>query len=133
MKIDKKIEDIKATDVKVYGMMTDFRALSSRVPPQAEDWKADENHCEFTIKGMMAMKVDIAEKKEFNKVVYQLSNDKGMPATIVVDINGKGKTCDVALHAEMQVPVFMEFMLKGAVNQVLEKVGGSFKTAIEQA
>lgn len=133
MKIDKKVENIKATDAKVYGLMTDFRALSSRIPPQAEDWKAEADHCSFTIKGMMAVQIQIAEKQEFSKIVYQLSNDKNMPATIEVDIDGKGETCDVTLHADLQVPVFMEFMLKGAVQQVLDKVGENFKTAIEQA
>ena len=70
MNINSKSDLIQAKDAKIYAMVTDLKRFGEFLPPQVQDWKAEEDYCEFSVAGMVTARVEIAEKVEFSKVVY---------------------------------------------------------------
>ena len=46
----------------VYNFLSDFRNFEKLMPEQVVNWKADENECSFTIKGMASLGMKIKNK-----------------------------------------------------------------------
>ena len=129
MTINSKSDIIQATDAKIYAMVTDCRRFGNFLPPQVQDWNAEENFCEFSVAGMVKARVEIVEKVEFSKVVYEIKNDKNLPVRFQIDISGNGaanSAVDVGIEAD--VP----FFLQGMVKEPLQKVADVMATKIKE-
>ncbi|MBQ7735545.1 MAG: hypothetical protein IJT61_06405 [Bacteroidales bacterium] len=129
MKINSKSDIIQAPDAKIFVMVTDLKKFGEFLPPQVQDWKAEEDFCEFSVAGMVKARVEIVEKVEFSKVVYEIKNDKNLPVRFQIDISGNGEAnsaVDVGIEAD--VP----FFLQGMVKEPLQKVADVMATKIKE-
>ena len=129
MEINSKSDTIVATDAKIYAMVTDLRRFGEFLPPQVQDWKAEADYCEFSVAGMIKARIEIAEKVEFSKVVYEIKNDKNLPVKFQIDIAGNGiETSNVGVKIEADVP----FFLQGLVKDPLQKVANTIALKIKE-
>ncbi len=134
MKTTSTANDVKATDAKIYEITTDCRRFGTFLPPQVQDWKAEEDYCEFSIAGMAKARMEIAEKNEFNKVVYVIKNDKNIGITVTIDIMAKGAdTSDVTFTIDADVPFFLQGMIREPLQKVTDTLAAKTKELSERA
>ena len=133
MKINSKSGEIQAQDAKIYAMVTDLRRFGEFLPPQVQDWKAEEDFCEFSVAGMVKARIEIAEKNEFSKVVYEIKNDKNLPVKFRIDISGNGAAASqVEVGIEADVPFFLQGMVKEPLQKVADTIALKIKELAEK-
>ena len=133
MKINSNSGEILAKDAKIYAMVTDLRRFAEFLPPQVQDWKAEEDYCEFSVAGMVTARVEIAEKVEFSKVVYEIKNDKNLPVKFQIDITEKGvDNSEVGIGIEADVPFFLQGMVKDPLQKVADTIAQKIKELAEK-
>lgn len=133
MNINSKSDTINATDAKIFAMVTDLRKFGEFLPPQVQDWKAEDNYCEFSVAGMVKARIEITEKVEFSKVVYEIKNDKNLPVKFQIDITEKGVgNSDVNLGIEADVPFFLQGMVKDPLQKVADTITLKIKELAEK-
>lgn len=133
MKINSSSGDIMASESKIYAMVTDCRKFGELLPPQVQDWKAEEDYCEFSVAGMVKARIEISEKTEFSKVVYTIKNDKNLPVSFQIDITGKDvKTSSVNVGIEADVPFFLQGMIKDPTQKVVDMIALKIKELAEK-
>jgi hypothetical protein len=133
MKINSNSGEILAKDAKIYAMVTDLRRFGEFLPPQVQDWKAEEDYCEFSVAGMVTARVEIAEKVEFSKVVYEIKNDKNLPVKFQIDITEKGvDNSEVGIGIEADVPFFLQGMVKDPLQKVADTIAQKIKELAEK-
>lgn len=132
MKIESCAKDIKASDEKIFRMLSDCRSIQKMLPPQVKNWKADEDRCEFEIEGIAKANVNIAEKMEFSYIAYQVDNDKNMPLSFTFNIEKHGDLCDLTMKIDMNVPVFLQPMVRPPLQKVTDTALERIKSNVEQ-
>ena len=133
MKINSNSGEILAKDAKIYAMVTDLRRFGEFLPPQVQDWKAEEDYCEFSVAGMVTARLEIAEKVEFSKVVYEIKNDKNLPVKFQIDITEKGvDNSEVGIGIEADVPFFLQGMVKDPLQKVADTIAQKIKELAEK-
>ena len=133
MNINSKSDLIQAQDAKIYAMVTDLKRFGEFLPPQVQDWKAGEDYCEFSVAGMVTARVEIAEKVEFCKVVYEIKNDKNLPVKFQIDITEKGvESSEVGIAIEADVPFFLQGMVKDPLQKVADTIVLKIKELAER-
>lgn len=133
MTINSNSGEIQAKDAKIYAMVTDCRRFGAFLPPQVQDWKAEEDYCEFTVAGMVTARIEITEKVEFSRVAYTIKNDKNMPVSFCIDINGHedGKS-SVGIEITADVPFFLQGMVKDPLQKVADVMTAKIKELAER-
>ena len=133
MKINSNSGEIQANDAKIFAMVTDCRRFGEFLPPQVQDWKAEENYCEFSVAGMVTARIEIAEKVEFSRVTYTIKNDKNLPVTFRIDITEKGAAAsEVGIGIEADVPFFLQGMVKNPLQKVADTMATKIKELAEK-
>lgn len=129
MNINSKSDLIQAPNAKIYAMVTDCRRFGEFLPPQVQDWKAEEDYCEFSVAGMVTARIEITEKVEFSHIIYNIKNDKNMPVSFRINIKDEGAGCSgVGISIEADVP----FFLQGVVKDPLQRVANVMVTKIKE-
>lgn len=59
---------VNAPEEKVFEFLSDFRNFKDLMPPQIINWKADEQTCSFTIKGMADLSMRMINKNPFKNI-----------------------------------------------------------------
>lgn len=133
MNINSKSDLIQAKDAKIYAMVTDLKRFGEFLPPQVQDWKAEEDYCEFSVAGMVTARVEIAEKVEFSKVVYEIKNDKNLPVKFQIDITESGvENSEVGIGIEADVPFFLQGMVRDPLQKVADTIVLKIKELAER-
>ena len=133
MKLNSKSDTIQAPDSKIFAMVTDLSKFGEFLPPQVQDWKAEADYCEFSVAGMLKARIEIAEKVEFSKVVYEIKNDKNLPVRFQIDISGNGAmTSGVEVGIEADVPFFLQGMVKDPLQKVADTIALKIKEIAEK-
>ena len=133
MTINSNSGEIQATDAKIYAMVTDCRRFGEFLPPQVQDWKAEENFCEFTVAGMVTARIEITEKVEFSRVAYTIKNDKNLPVSFRIDIDRRETGCsEVGIGIEADVPFFLQGMVKDPLQKVADIMATKIKELAER-
>ena len=133
MNINSKSDIIQAKDAKIYAMVTDCRRFGEFLPPQIQDWKAEEDYCEFSVAGMVTARIEITEKVEFCRVAYTIKNDKNLPVTFCIDINEKGaENSEVGIEIKADVPFFLQGMVKDPLQRVADVMATKIKELAER-
>lgn len=131
MHISSQASAIQAQDAMVYALISNCKNLETMLPPQVENFKADENHCECNVAGMASLRLDIIEKIENRKVVYQISNDKQIPLTCTFAIASQINSCDLTVDIEAEIPLFLQSMLKNPLQRVADALVEKIKNSAE--
>ena len=129
MTINSNSGEIQAPDAKIFAMVTDCRKFGEFLPPQVQDWKAEENYCEFSVAGMVTARIEIIEKVEYSRVTYTIKNDKNLPVSFRIDINGQG---DGKSAVGIEITADVPFFLQGMVKDPLQKVADVMATKIKE-
>ena len=114
-------------------MVTDLSKFGEFLPPQVQDWKAEADYCEFSVAGMLKARIEISEKVEFSKVVYEIKNDKNLPVKFQIDISEKGvESSEVGIDIEADVPFFLQGMVKDPLQKVADTIASKIKEIAEK-
>lgn len=133
MTINSKSDTIQAKDAKIYAMVTDCRRFGEFLPPQVQDWKAEEDYCEFSVAGMVTARIEITEKVEFSRVTYTIKNDKNLPVSFCIDINEKDtESSEVGIEIKADVPFFLQGMVKDPLQKVADVMATKIKELAEK-
>jgi hypothetical protein len=109
---------------EVYAFVTDIRNFERFVKKETlTNWKAEKEFCSFSVPMMGTVTVRIAEKEEFNKVVYEgdalKKNDFTLALTMIDNIKNKADI-NVVLSADLNP--MMKMIAKKPIEQFLEKL-----------
>lgn len=133
MTINSKSDIIQADNAKIYAMVTDCRRFGEFLPPQVQDWKAEEDYCEFSVAGMVTARIEISEKVEFSRVAYTIKNDKNFPVSFCININEKGAdNSEVGIEIKADVPFFLQGMVKDPLQKVADVIATKIKELAER-
>lgn len=122
MKLNSNKENIAAAASTVYNVLLSFSKSDSVPPiPQVSDWKSVDNGFECTISNMIKCRMQLVEQVPYSRIVYQISTDKGINASACGLIEDNGGQCSLQLTAEADVPLFVQPMVKGPLQQVLNR------------
>jgi hypothetical protein len=109
---------------EAYAFVTDIRNFERFVKKETlTNWKAEKEFCSFSVPMMGTVTVRIAEKKEFNKVVFEGDALKKNDFTLALNMidNTKNEAyINVILSADLNP--MMKMMAKKPIEQFLEKL-----------
>lgn len=75
---------INASAKEVFDFLSDFRNFQHLMPEQIKNWKADQDHCSFTIEGMADLSMRIASKNP-HKNIHIVADGKN-PIDYTLDV-----------------------------------------------
>jgi len=112
MKITSYTETVHTSGEKIFSLLTDFNKFGKMLPEQVKNWESSENHCQFLIQDFVTIILKIIEKINFSKIVYQMENDRNIPATITLLLNDKSDEQELSIEMDMDIPVIFAGMVK---------------------
>ena len=111
---------------KLYNFACDFRNFQRLLPPQVEDFQAQENTCSFKVAGFMQLSLQYAERRPYSLVAIMPAAGSGSPVPFrfAMQINSiDDMQCDVVVRAELEGGnPMMTMMLKPKLRPALDKI-----------
>lgn len=111
---------------EIYDFLSDFRNFSKLMPPQVEDWKATEEECSFTIKGMASLGM-----KHTRKVPNSLIETEGtgrIPVAFRLRCRIEGeKTSTVTIEFEAELNPMMKMLAERPLTNFLNMLGAKLQ------
>lgn len=133
MKISSTREHLNASPEKVYNLFVRFlQAESFPSLPQVTHVEHVENGCRFTVGGMATCTLTLMQQTPYSLVSYRLGSDKGITATASAHIEGEDDGCILQLEMDAEVPFFLQGMLKGMMQNTLDKSMEKIKELAER-
>ncbi|MDD5570183.1 MAG: hypothetical protein PHD97_03405 [Bacteroidales bacterium] len=112
-KIESQKVPINNSSEKIFNFLSDFNNFSKLMPEQVINWKSDENECSFTIKGMVDIKMQIAEKTPYSKIVYKSAKGFSLDFNLICEIEKVEETkCNAKLYFESELSPFLKMMVE---------------------
>jgi hypothetical protein len=108
-----------STNKKLFEFLTDFKNFKSILPEdKAENFSCDENSCSFDIKGITPMKVVLAGKHPYSKILF---NSEGLGK---FNFNLGVNLCKIDLSGDLNpfIKTMAEKPLTALVNSMNEKL-----------
>jgi carbon monoxide dehydrogenase subunit G len=84
------IVDVNASDKEVFDFLGDFTNFEHLMPPQIKNWKADPDHCTFTIEGLADLSMKITTRNPHRNISISAFGKNPIDYTLDVFIAGKG-------------------------------------------
>lgn len=131
MKVTGKTVNIATEDRIIFSKICNCNNFAKFLPDQIKDWQSTEDYCQFSIPGIASLKITIAEKQEFSKVVYTASNDKNIPISICILMNGHDNSTDVSTEIEADIPVFLTGMVQKPLQNLVDIISDKIKVEVE--
>lgn len=121
-KYESKQQRINRPASFIYAVLSDFRNFTPLLQDKVEGWYADENHCEFTVKGFK-MSIDIIDKVEGQ--VIKFAGEDGGPMDLTFWIQMKELAPDdtrirLVLHAKLNM--MMKMMVGGKIREGIDQI-----------
>jgi hypothetical protein len=118
MKFSSSEQSLNSSVERVFNLCGNYKNLCTYLPPQVTNFEANEDSCTFTIQNMVKVTLSVAEKVEFERIVYVASNDKNIPISLSFFFKKIDENCStLKIEMELEVPIFLRPM----VNEPLEK------------
>ncbi len=134
MKIQSNKENLNITPDRVFQALLNFtRNTQAPSIPQISNWTVDECGCSFTINDMVTCHFKLTEQIPYSKVSFLIDTDKKFSATADVLIEDLGYGSAVQIVGEADVPIFLQPMIKGPVEQALNKALARIKEMAEKS
>lgn len=133
MKTKSAAENVAKSAQQVYDMLRDLRKLENFIPKeQVQNLEVGEDYCAFEVAGIAKMKIVADNCVENSRLCYKLENDKNLPASVVFDIEPRGEgRCDLTATMELDVPIFVQGMVRGPMQKVADTAVQKIKEAAE--
>ena len=119
--INSNDETVAASPEKVFQVLTQFMHQDFSQVPGLTNFEPLENGCKFS------------EQVPCSRVVYKAETDKPISAEVTFDIEPAGEGSVLKGHADIQVPFFLQGMVKGAIDKFMGTAMQYLKTAIENS
>lgn len=131
--INSSEEIISASSEKVYQVLSSFFERKMDGMPGLTNWESLPNGCRFTVQDHVNCELSISEQVPCSRVCYRAVTDAGMSANVRFDIEPRGAESTLQAQLDMDVPFFLQPMVKGAVNKFMGTAMQYLKTAIENS
>lgn len=134
MKIQSNKESFSTSPERVFNALLNFtrQELPSNIP-QIKDWRITEDGCSFNINDMVTCYFHLVGQMPFTKVTYRIDTDKKFSAHADFLIEDSGSGCTLQIVAEADIPIFLQPMLKGTIEQAINKALSRLKEMIERS
>jgi carbon monoxide dehydrogenase subunit G len=103
----------------VYNFLSDFRNFEKLMPEQVMNWKADENECSFTIKGMASLGMKIKSKTPHSLIEIESSGKTPFGFVMKCMIADKQKQSGVKLILEADMNPMLKMMAERPLTNFL--------------
>lgn len=117
-----------STNKKLFEFLTDFKNFKSILPEdKAENFKCDEHSCSFDIKGITPMKVVLAGKHPYSKILFNSEGLGKFNFNLEVNFTGSENevgTCKIELSGDLNpfIKTMAEKPLTALVNSMNQKL-----------
>lgn len=117
MEVISKTGKINNSDERIFNFFSDFRNISKLIPPEVENWQAEQDWCSFTTKGQN-IKLIIIDKEEFKTI--KISGDDNSPYNFNLWIQLKQITA-YETAVRLVVRADLNMIMRKAVKKPLQK------------
>ena len=131
MQVNGKTINVKAKDRDIFNKLCNLSYFEKFLPEQIKNWEAGEDYCQFSIPGITTIKLSIAEKIEFSKISYAASNDKKIPVSIVIYLEGKEDGTDIHADIDAEIPIFLSAMVHKPLQNLVDMIADRVKAEAE--
>lgn len=128
MKVTGKTTTLDVSNRDVFTRFCNCNNFGKFLPDQIKDWQSTEDYCQFSIPGIASLKVNIAEKVEFSKIVFAANNDKNIPINISLNMNGNDLQTDIFAEIEADIPIFLKPMVEKPLQNLVDMIADKLKT-----
>ena len=132
MKITSHTETIHATGEKIFSLLTNFNRFGKMLPEQVKNWESSEEYCKFLIQDIVTVTLKITEKINFSKIVYQMENDRQIPASITLLLNDKKEKQEFSIELDMNIPIIFAGMVKKPLQDFVNILAVKIKQEAEK-
>lgn len=133
LQINSNAETVAASPEKVYQVLTQFFHKQLDNIPGVTGWETLENGCRFSVQDQIQCQLTLTEQVPFSRVSYKAETDKPVSADVTFDITPDGEASRLQGHLDIEVPFFLQGMVKGLINKFLDTAMQHLKTAIERS
>lgn len=126
-------EMVSASPEKVFTVLTRFFERKPDALPSVSNWESLPNGCRFTIQDQISCQLTLTEQMPNSRVVYRAESDKGISADVVFDIKPAGNESLLQGQLDMNIPFFLQGMVKGLIGKFLEPAMKQLKNVIENS
>lgn len=131
MKVCGKTIHVRANDRDIYDKLCNLSYFEKFLPEQVKEWEAGEDYCQFVIPGIATMRLTITEKTEYSKVIYTADNDKNIPVSIAIFIEGNDDGTDLHADIDAEIPIFLSAMVKKPLQNLVDMIADRVKAETE--
>ena len=131
--INSSEENVSASPEKVYQVLTHFFERPVQGVPGVTDWESLPDGCRFTLQDHVSCRLTLSEQTPYSRVGYRAETDTNMSAEVRFDITPRGAECAMQSQLDMEVPIFLQPFIKGAINNFMGMAMQYLKTAIENS
>ena len=121
---------MQANNRDIYDKLCNLSYFEKFLPEQVKDWEAGEDYCQFAIPGIATMRLTIAEKSE-SKIIYTASNDKNIPVSIAIFMDGKDDGTDLHADIDAEIPIFLSAMVHKPLQNLVDMIADRVKAEAE--
>jgi len=131
--INSNEETVAASPEKVYEVLTQFMNKDLSQIPGLTGLETFENGCSFSVNNQIHCRLAITEQVPYSRVRYKAETDKPISAVAAFDIAPSGTGSVLKGSADIDVPFFLQGMVKGAINKFMDTAMQYLKKAIENS
>lgn len=131
--INSNEETVAASPEKVYQVLTQFMHQDLSRIPGLNGFEPLENGCRFNVQNQISCQLTLTEQVPCRRVVYKAETDKSISAVAAFDIQPSGEGSLLKGSADIDVPFFLQGMVKVAINKFMGTAMQYLKTAIENS
>ena len=131
--INSNEETVAASPEKVYQVLTQFMHQDLSRIPGLTNFEPLADGCKFSVQDQISCQFTLTEQVPYSRVAYKAETDKPVSAEVAFDIVPAGEGSQLKGHADIQVPFFLQGMVKGAIDKFMGTAMQYLKTAIENS
>lgn len=132
MKVTGKKISTQAKDSEIYAKLCNCNNFGKLLPEQIKDWESTADYCQFSIPGVATLRLTIAEKVEFSKIVYTANNDKNIPVNIILNLSNQPTGTDINAEIEAEIPGFLSGMVQKPLQNLVDMIADKVKIESEK-
>jgi carbon monoxide dehydrogenase subunit G len=121
---------LNASCEKVYHFLSDFRNLESLMPDQITNWKATEDECSFTIRGLADLSMGLGSKSACSNIHIVSKGKNPIDYSLDYFFSGKNDHCRVTVMLDAELNAFLRGIasrpLQNLVDMIADKLCETF-------
>lgn len=127
LEVISKVVKINNSDENIYAKLSDMRNFSRFVPPEVNDWTADENSCSFVVQNK-TIKLQIVEKTAFKLVKISSDENSSDAFTLWVQLQKLEQYVTAArIVAHVKANLLVRNLIKGKLQEGMNQIAEMLK------